>query len=159
MRTSVLRKLGGFDEEMRAAEDYDLWLRLLLEHRVELLPEALVVRRAGHPGQLSATVPAIDRFRILALLKLLLRDDMSHQQREAVCDVLIEKCAIYGNGTARRGNSAEADFVAGLAELSGQAWRQMPDPSLEYAIGVMRANLARHHVAQINSRTLDSGLD
>ena len=60
MRTSIFRELGGFDEQMRAAEDYDLWLRLLLEHHVELLRQPLVIRRAGHPGQLSATVPAID---------------------------------------------------------------------------------------------------
>jgi len=152
MRTRVFRELGGFDEDMRAAEDYDLWLRLLLEHQVELLPEPLVIRRAGHWRQLSATVPAIDRFRILALLKLLLRSDLSSRQREAVCNVLIEKCGIYGNGSARRGNTAEADSINRLAKLGGQAWRRMPDSSLEYAIGAMRANLARHHAATIGLR-------
>jgi glycosyltransferase involved in cell wall biosynthesis len=158
MRTSVFRELGGFDEDMRAGEDYDLWLRLLLEHQVELLPEPLVIRRAGHLGQLSATVPAIDRFRILALLKLLLRNDLSDQQREAVCNVLIEKCGIYGNGSARRGNTTEADYIASLAKLGDQAWRRMPDSSLEYAIVAIRANLARHHIATINSRTQDNEL-
>jgi glycosyltransferase involved in cell wall biosynthesis len=156
MRTRIFRELGGFDENMGAAEDYDLWLRLLLEHRVELLPEPLVVRRAGHLGQLSATMPAIDRFRILALLKLLLRNDLEGQRRDAVSDVLIEKCGIYGNGTARRGNTTEADFIAGLAEQGRRAWRRMPDSSLEYAIGVMRASLARHHVATRNARTQDN---
>src|SRR5690349_20071317 len=112
MQTSLFRELGGFDEDLQAAEDYDLWLRLLLEHRVELLSEPLVIRRAGHPGQLSATVPAIDRFRILALLKLLLRCHLDGRQRAAVCNVLIEKCGIYGKGSARRGNTAEADFIA-----------------------------------------------
>ena len=158
MRTSVFRELGGFDEDMRAAEDYDLWLRLLLEHQVELLPEPLAIRRAGHWGQLSATVPAIDRFRILALLKLLLRNDLRGQQREAVCNVLIEKCGIYGKGSAHRGNTTEADSIASLAKLGDQAWRPMPDSSLEYAIGVMRTNLARHHAATINSRTQDNEL-
>ena len=142
MRTSVFRELGGFDEDMHAAEDYDLWLRLLLEYQVEFLPEPLVIRRAGHQGQLSATVRAIDRFRILALLKLLRRNDFSRQQRDAVCDVLIEKCGIYGNGAARRGNATEADFIADLARQSDQNWRRMAGSSLEYAIGAMRANLA-----------------
>jgi len=152
MRTSIFRELGGFDEQMRAAEDYDLWLRLLLEHQVELLPQALVIRRAGHPGQLSATVPAIDRFRILALLKLLLRNNLSGPQRQAVCNVLIEKCGIYGNGAARRGNTTEANFIASLAEMGDKAWRRLPDSSLECAIGAMRSSLAQDHAAANSSR-------
>jgi hypothetical protein len=152
MRTSIFRELGGFDEQMRAAEDYDLWLRLLLEHQVELLPQPLVIRRAGHPGQLSATVPAIDRFRIVALLKLLLRNDLSSQQREAVCNVLIEKCSIYGNGAARRGNTAEANSMASLAEMGDKAWRRLPDSSLECAISAMRINLVRDYAATNSSR-------
>ena len=76
MRTGIFHELGGFDEDMRAAEDYDLWLRLLLQYRVELLREVLVIRRAGHSGQLSSTTPALDRFRILALLKLLLHPEL-----------------------------------------------------------------------------------
>jgi glycosyltransferase involved in cell wall biosynthesis len=158
MRTSVFRELGGFDEDMRAAEDYDLWLRLLLEYQVELLAESLVIRRAGHQGQLSATVQAIDRFRILALLKLLRRNDFSHQQRDAVCNVLIEKCGIYGNGAARRGNTTEADFIADLARQSDQTWRRTAGSSLEYAIGAMRANLTRHYTATIYSRPQDNEL-
>jgi hypothetical protein len=152
MRTSIFRELGGFDTQMRAAEDYDLWLRLLLEHQVELLPQPLVIRRAGHPGQLSATVPAIDRFRIVALLKLLLRSDLSSQQREAVCNVLIEKCSIYGNGAARRGNTTEANSMASLAEMGDKAWRRLPDSSLECAISAMRINLARDYAATNSSR-------
>jgi len=146
MRTNVFRELGGFDEDLRAAEDYDLWLRLLLEHSVELLPEPLVVRRSGHPGQLSATVPAIDRFRILALLKLLLRNDLTRCQRDAVCDALIEKCGIYSSGAARRGHTEEADWIVSLGEISNLAWRRSGDTSLENAIETMRANLAAHRV-------------
>jgi hypothetical protein len=142
MRTSTFCQLGGFDEDMRAAEDYDLWLRLLLEHPVDLLPEPLVIRRAGHPGQLSATVPALDRFRILALLKLLLRNDLGGYHREAVCDALNEKCGIYGRGSARRGNTAEAARVASLAERS-ETWRRRADSPLEDAIRLMRADLVR----------------
>ncbi len=157
MRTSVFRELGGFDEDMGAAEDYDLWLRVLLEFQVELMPEPLVIRRAGHPGQLSATVPAIDRFRILALLKLLLRDDLNPQRREAVCDAVIEKCGIYGNGAARRGHATEARFVAGLTQMAGRAWRELPDRSLERAIEDMRSNLRRS--ASGDSRGPGSYLD
>ena len=143
MRTRAFEMLGGFDEDMRAAEDYDLWLRLLLEHPVELLAEPLVIRRAGHPGQLSATVAAIDRFRILALLKLLRCDELNGQRRDAVCDALIEKCGIYGKGSARRGNTLQADYMASLAEMGDTAWRRGPDRPLGDAVSAMRAELAQ----------------
>ncbi len=148
MRATVFHELGGFDEEMRAAEDYDLWLRLLLLYTVELLPESLVIRRAGHPGQLSATEPALDRFRILALLKLLRRDDLRREQRDAVCDALIEKCAIYGKGAGRRGHESEADWITSIARSGDRVWRRGPDCALEYAIYLMRHILAqrRAHV-------------
>ena len=96
---------------MAAAEDYDLWLRILAKHEIGLIAEPLVMRRAGHPGQLSATVPAIDRFRLLALLKLLDGDQLNLSQRCAVGIVIEEKCAIYAQGLRRRGREADAIAV------------------------------------------------
>src|SRR5262249_35387687 len=155
MHTSVFRALGGFDEDMRAAEDYDLWLRLLLEYRVELLPESLVIRRTGHLGQLSSSIPAIDRFRILALLKLLRRCDLRMSQRNATCDSLIEKCRVYAGGARRRGNTSEACWVATLAAMGDRAWRESSDVALENAIQAMRDKLARHKVCAMASRSGD----
>jgi glycosyltransferase involved in cell wall biosynthesis len=158
MSTSSFCQVGGFDEHMRAGEDYDLWLRFLLEHQIEFLPEPLVIRRAGHPGQLSATVPAIDRFRILALLKLLLRNDLNCWHRDSVCDVLIEKCGIYGQGATRRGHAREAEWIASLAERGDKVWRRFPDDSLENAIEKTCANLAKQDFSMINSRNEDDEL-
>jgi glycosyltransferase involved in cell wall biosynthesis len=151
MRTSTFRELGGFDQAMAAAEDYDLWLRLLVHHRVELLPQPLVIRRAGHSGQLSATVPAIDRFRILALLKLLLRNDLSAEQRQAVCHTLTEKCRIYSKGAVHRGKAAEAQWFASLANMAEKSWRQRADGSLENALDTIRAIVAAQPDSSITS--------
>ena len=74
LKTDLFRALGGFDEDLAAAEDYDLWLRILVDHEAGLLDEPLVTRRAGHSDQLSSSIPAIDRFRVIALMKLLAND-------------------------------------------------------------------------------------
>jgi glycosyltransferase involved in cell wall biosynthesis len=120
-------RAGGFDERMAAAEDYDLWLRILVRHNVGLIDEPLVTRRAGYsmpaeaasdPGQLSVTVPAIDWFRILALLKLIGDEDLDTLRRRAVNEVIAEKCTIYAKGLRRRGR--EADAIA-VAEIGSQA--------------------------------------
>ena len=141
LRTEYLREMGGFDEDMAAAEDYDLWLRILVNHEAGLIDEPLVTRHAGHPDQLSARVPAIDRFRILALLKLLARDDLSIRRRREVCAVLREKCTIFAQGLTRRGRNSEARFVLGLADAAQGSRMVETDESLSSAIATMRALL------------------
>lgn len=152
VRTEYLREIGGFDEDMAAAEDYDLWLRILVNHEAGLIDEPLVTRYAGHPDQLSASVPAIDRFRILALLKLLARDDLSIRQRREVCTVLGEKCAIYAQGLIRRGRESEAGFIQGLAAAAQGSWMVETDENLSSAIMTMRALLKCSPAADEASR-------
>jgi hypothetical protein len=120
MSKDLFDSIGGFDEDLRAAEDYDLWLRIQVEHEVGLLDEPLVTRRGGHPDQLSATTQAIDRFRILALAKLLGGDSLSPERRLATTEVLIEKCRIYAAGLARRGRIDTARQYESIAEQAGR---------------------------------------
>jgi hypothetical protein len=46
----IIRKFGPFDGALRAAQDYDLWNRILAEHEFLHQPEVLV-RYLIHPGQ------------------------------------------------------------------------------------------------------------
>jgi glycosyltransferase involved in cell wall biosynthesis len=141
VKTDLLARVGGFDEDMAAAEDYDLWLRVLAEHEAGLLDEPLVTRRAGHPGQLSATVPALDRFRILALAKMLARTGLSLARRSAVADVLEEKCRVYARGLRRRGRIGRARFFENVADQAARRWRHGPDEAIAGVIAAMRAML------------------
>jgi glycosyltransferase involved in cell wall biosynthesis len=118
MRSRIFSESGGFDEDFRAAEDYDLWLRILIRAEVGLIDQPLVTRRAGHPDQLSATVRAIDRFRILALLKLLALPNLSSTRRDAIREALVEKCRIYSKGLRRRKFDAAAAWFENLPTLS-----------------------------------------
>jgi glycosyltransferase involved in cell wall biosynthesis len=118
IRRDLFTAASGFDERMDACEDYDLWLRRLVDYEVGLLDEALVIRRGGHADQLSATTRALDRFRIITLLKLIKMPALSAARRTAVAQVLVEKCAIYAHGLERRGNFADAKYYRRLAQGS-----------------------------------------
>ncbi len=124
IKASVFWQVGGFDVRMKACEDYDLWLRLVARNRVGLLETPLVVRRAGHPDQLSAITPALDRFRVLSLLKLLSNDELSPERRDMVLDVFVEKCTIIGNGLLKRGRLSQAAIYQKAAKLADTRWRQ-----------------------------------
>jgi len=147
IRTALLRRLGGFDEDFTAAEDYDLWLRILVRHEIGLIAEFHATRRSGHQGQLSATVPAIDRFRILALLKLLAGQDLNSVQRRAVCAVLAEKCGIYAKGLARRGRDDLAPLILEFAANAGDVWRERgEEATANAAAAAMRAHIKSRHL-------------
>jgi hypothetical protein len=45
MRRQALERVGGYDEALAVAQDYDLWLRLARVTRMANLPEPLVQRR------------------------------------------------------------------------------------------------------------------
>ena len=137
MRRELFDSVGGFDEDMRAAEDYDLWLRIQVEHEIGLLDEPLVTRRGGHPDQLSITTQAIDRFRILALAKLLGLDSLTPERRLATTEVLIEKCRIYAAGLARRGRIDAARRYESIAKQA-VGWQTRAVPEIGCAIGSMR---------------------
>ena len=100
LRQELLDEIGLFDETLEAAEDYDLWLRVLARYPVGLIDQELVIRYGGHDDQLSAQ-PGLDRFRVMALEKIL-REPLSAERRQAAEEEMIRRRAIYENGRAKR---------------------------------------------------------
>ena len=116
MRASVLEEIGGFDTDLAACEDYDLWLRLASRYRVDFIAEKLIVKVGGHPDQLSHKYRGMDRFRVYALEKILKQGVLSTQQRLWVLEMLIEKSSILNLGYSNRGKQEEARIYGLAAE-------------------------------------------
>jgi glycosyltransferase involved in cell wall biosynthesis len=115
LRAQLLREVGGFDEDMPVCEDYDLWLRIAKQYPFHFIEEKLVVKRGGHEDQLSRKYWGMDRWRVLALHKLLQENKMNAEQKEWVVAMLIEKCGILINGFSKRGKNQEAEHYRKLA--------------------------------------------
>jgi glycosyltransferase involved in cell wall biosynthesis len=103
----LFEQAGGFDETLPVCEDYDLWLRIAIDHSVPLIDEPLVVKRGGHADQLSSSMWGMDRYRVLALQKLL-RSGLGGARRMAALEVLRRKVAVLADGARKRGKLAEA---------------------------------------------------
>jgi glycosyltransferase involved in cell wall biosynthesis len=114
IKKDAFLSLGGFDERLPACEDYDLWLRLGLKYKVFLLDKALVIKRGGHPDQLSAQ-PGLDCYRIASLINLLEYQNLNPQQRARARDVLLEKITVYAAGCEKRKKLDEAFFYRKVA--------------------------------------------
>jgi len=118
MTRELFQRIGGFDESFPVCEDYDLWLRVTSVYSVPLIPEALVVKRGGHADQLSRSLWGMDRYRVLALQKIL-RSGLNGVRRTAARDVLRRKVLILAQGARKRGKEQEAqDYEATLAEFT-----------------------------------------
>ncbi len=107
MTKQLFNQVGGFDESFPVCEDYDLWLRIAVDHAIPLVPRALVIKRGGHRDQLSHSMWGMDRYRIESLRKLL-RRGVPEEKREWVLDALKRKVSILCQGSRRRGRQHEA---------------------------------------------------
>ncbi len=118
MRRRFFAAVGLFDENLPACEDYDLWLRTACRYPIELLPEKLLTKFGGHSDQLSHAIPALDRYRIKALIKLLQRNRLTPTQKEQTLTTLQKKSKIYLKGCRKRGRLQEVEKLEKfLAEL------------------------------------------
>ena len=141
MTKALMNQTGGFDETLPVCEDYDLWLRISAQHQVPLIPDRLTIKRGGHVDQLSRSVWGMDRYRILALKKLL-RSELDRERKTAALKTLRRKSAIVAAGARKRGREQDAQsweaIVAGFDQerLDGRE----RDPGLRQSEGISPAN-------------------
>ena len=110
--------VGGFDPDLPACEDYDLWLRLAARFAIGYLDEPQIVKYGGHADQLSRQW-GLDRYRVLALQKMLQSGDLSGVWLEQTRQHLLQRCEILVAGFVKHGRQAEA---ARFAEIA-RAWK------------------------------------
>jgi len=125
LRRDVFDELGGFDESLPACEDYDLWLRLAAHYPVRLLPERLIVKRNGHPGQLSQTYWGMDRFRLRALWGVALDAQVRADYRRLALETLARKAEIVAQGAEKRGDLVRARTFRHSLDEATRCLREM----------------------------------
>lgn len=105
-------EVGGFNENLEIAEDYELWLRIVDKNRVGYIEEALTIKRAGNWNQLSEKYGHIEKFRIDGLSRLVLSRFFTQKNRmESARKELIRKCGIYRNGAIKRDLKEEIALI------------------------------------------------
>jgi glycosyltransferase involved in cell wall biosynthesis len=114
MRRSLFEEVGAFDPALPVCEDYDLWLRIASRMPIPWIPHQLIVKRGGHPGQLSQRSWGNDRYRVKALVKILEQGVLTPRLRRLTIEELHRKCHILVHGYRKRGKEAE---VQGYQEI------------------------------------------
>ena len=107
MRRTLFSKVGLFDEALPVCEDYDFWLRVSARFPIFLINRKLIIKRGGHPDQLSQRSWGNDRYRVVALEKLLSEPPIGSEERELILKEMKKKCQILYRGFLKRGNEME----------------------------------------------------
>ncbi len=107
LRIGLFNEIGGFDESLPACEDYDLWLRISMKYEFELINEPLIIKKGGHADQLSRKYWGMDRFRVVALKKLLDSNSLEGERLRLTRSELARKCSVLIKGFVKRGKKEE----------------------------------------------------
>jgi len=108
MRKKLFSKVGLFDEALPVCEDYDFWLRVSARFPIFFINRKLIVKRGGHPDQLSQRSWGNDRYRVIALEKLLSEAYITTEEREMILEEMKRKSQVLYKGFMKRGNEIEA---------------------------------------------------
>lgn len=113
---TIFDDVGLFDESLPACEDYDLWLRITAKYPVLFIDQAQIIKYGGHDGQLSAKFWGMDRFRIVALEKIIANTSLQSTDKAAAIKVLLKKCRIFRQGAIKRNKQHEAEYYQDIIE-------------------------------------------
>ena len=91
IRTSLLREIGGFDEELQSCQDYDVWLRIAQKYPLAVLPELLLNYYVCTVGQISRNY----RKKIQGHWRLYQKNQAYLQQHPAACREHLYSLAYY----------------------------------------------------------------
>jgi len=119
MKRALFVEIGGFDETLPVCEDYDFWLRVTCCYPVLFIDKKLIVKRGGHGDQLSTRSWGNDRYRVMALEKLLNSQDLKADESRMASGELVRKCHILSRGFSKRGKGEEGRRYEELAKRHG----------------------------------------
>jgi glycosyltransferase involved in cell wall biosynthesis len=105
---NILKEVGFFDESLEVCEDYDLWLKIAHNKAIGVINEKLIRKYAGHEDQLSFKYWGMDRFRVLALEKLL--KIVNHEQKDKIRKELVKKYTLLHKGALKYDKITEIDL-------------------------------------------------
>lgn len=116
----VFEQCGDFDTQLPACEDYDLWLRMFSRYPVRLIDQPLLTKYGGHSDQLSRQYWGMDRFRIVALQKMLDTDYLDRQNRALTLNMFRQKCTVMIQGAKKRGKTERVAHYQSLINQYGE---------------------------------------
>ena len=111
MHKDIFNDVGLFDEELPVCEDYDMWLRICSKYGVLFLDQKLINKYGGHDDQLSKKYWGMDRYRVIALEKMIDNPNLNDKDRIDTINMAINKVKILQKGYIKHNHKKEAHEI------------------------------------------------
>lgn len=125
VRSTVLRGLGGFDESLSMSIDYDLWLRISVDHEFAFVPERIANYRIWEGQMSKRTGERLDNF--FRLLDRFLAGNPGVVSKRDIDRAYAHAFVTRGYWSAGEGRRADAwrDYRSALLRdpLTPRLWR------------------------------------
>lgn len=122
LRADVFEEFGNFDENLPVCEDYDLWLRLNAKIPFGFIDKPLITKRGGHSDQLSHKLPAMDRYRVESMMKILKSGEISDEHASILREAISRKIGILKAGAEKHGNKELLEFCERIIYQLEKKW-------------------------------------
>ena len=109
LHRDLWNEFDGFDENFIVCEDYDLWLRICAQYEVALVEKASIIKYGGHEDQLSRQYFAMDKYRVIAMEKLI-KKLPSKEKNKLLLQKLEQKLMILAIGAKKHKNEELLNF-------------------------------------------------
>ena len=109
----LIKHFGYFDINFPVCEDYELWLRITRQKPVGLNKQMDLIKYGGHSDQLSRSFEAIDRFRVVALIKSFEKEKEPYFKK-LLAENLKKRLLILYNGALKRAKTKTAQIYKDL---------------------------------------------
>ena len=113
IKRHLLIESGGFREDYPVCEDYDLWLELTALHEVGFIESPLIKKYGGHDDQLSASLKAMDYYRLKTLCRLWTEKHYPVNSAAALLGEIRNKSRILLKGLEKYGRETKKTEVCG----------------------------------------------
>lgn len=119
LKRELFLKHQGFDREFIVCEDYDLWLKILLNETIGFISTPLIEKHGGHADQLSTKFVAMDYWRIKSLVNLFKSGHANEAQKELIKNVLLKKSNLLLKSYIKYENQKSYDEIkSALASIA-----------------------------------------
>jgi len=113
---NVFKKVGYFNENYPACEDYDLWLRITPYFEVGYIEDPLIKKYGGHQDQLSQKFRAMDYWRVLSLFAMKDCSELKGDEIHALKEIFGQKIEILKAGYQKHRNQEKFKEMLKLQE-------------------------------------------
>ena len=87
-----------------------MWLRITAFEQIGYIDVPLIIKYGGHSNQLSRKYTAMDKFRVISMLKFYNNNNLINEKKDTLKKIILKKSNILLNGALKRKKKKDVEI-------------------------------------------------